>query len=86
MKKTIWKIEKECIGNKNNDGCCSALLEVETTDIYISYINSLTGNIFAYTFRCPCCNRETIIPDKDIPFNIRKTILNIERENVIKYL
>ncbi len=94
----IWKIEKECIANKNNDGGCEALLEVEAVDIYLSYQQKANNdkrnselsnyNDFSYTFKCPCCNKETLIDDSEIPIEVRKAILNIEQANgtKLKYL
>lgn len=78
----IWKIEKECIANKTNGRGCEAVLEIEALDIYLSYQN----NKYLYTFRCPCCNKETVIPEKEIPVNVRRAILNMELANGIKMM
>lgn len=82
----VWKIEKECIANKNNGRGCEAVLEVEAVDIYLSYQQDKDKNNYLYTFRCPCCNKETIIPEIEIPIDIRRAILNIEQANGTKLM
>lgn len=86
----VWKIEKECIANKNNGRGCEAVLEVEAVDIYLSYqhVSGKDKNNYLYTFRCPCCNKETIIPESEIPLSVRRAILGIEQANgaKLKYL
>ena len=77
----VWKIEKECTANKTNGRGCEAVLEVEAVDIYLSYQQDKDKNDYLYTFRCPCCNRETIIPENEIPLGVRRAILNIEQAN-----
>lgn len=86
----IWKIEMKCIGNKNKEDGCEAVLEVEAVDIYLSYqqANHNRDVDYAYTFKCPCCGKETMIDEKDIPLNVRRAILSIEQANGtrLKYL
>lgn len=82
----VWKIEKTCIANKNNGRGCEAVLEIEAVDIYLSYQQGDKGNKYFYTFRCPCCNKETIIPEREIPLSVRRAILNIEKMNGTKVM
>lgn len=82
----VWKIEKKCIANKNNDRGCEAVLEIEAVDIYLSYQQGSGKDNYLYTFRCPCCNKETIIPESEIPFSVRRAILNIEKTNGTKLM
>ncbi|HAB67135.1 MAG TPA: hypothetical protein DCE23_07185 [Firmicutes bacterium] len=77
----LWKIEKECTSNNNG---CGAILEIEAVDIYLSYQHG--SNKYLYTFRCPCCNKETTIPENEIPFSIRRAILNIEQANGLRII
>lgn len=81
----VWKIEKECIATNNG---CHAILEIEAVDIYLSYQqdSDKSKNKYLYTFRCPCCNKETIIPECEIPFSVRRAILNIEKTNGTKLM
>lgn len=93
-----WKIEKECVANKNYDGGCGAVLEISLDDLYLDYEErscysqgdqdyySYTHNL--YFFKCPCCGKDTLIDNDEIPINIRMAAFNLERNQVSykKYL
>lgn len=76
----IWKAEKECVANNNG---CHAILELEPVDIYLSYQHMKSNDSvdYLYTFKCPCCGKENMINEKDIPIDVRRAILSIEQAN-----
>ncbi len=75
-----WSIEQLCTGKGNGDGGCKSRLLVEKDDIYITSHTDMAGDTdYFYTFRCPVCNTETDIPDKDVPASIRRELLDNRR-------
>jgi len=71
-----WETEQICTGKGNGDGGCGAQLLVSANDIYrtTGAYHDNTLEIY-YTFRCPCCSRETDIPDTQIPSAVRADIM-----------
>ncbi len=93
-----WKIEKECVADKNYDGGCGAILEVSSDDICVDYeekscysqgdmdFYSYVHNL--YFFKWPCCGKESMLKDEEIPVNVRLSAFNSERNQASykKYL
>lgn len=48
--------------------CCNAVLLVESEDISIKFKENM--NLY-YTFRCPCCNIDSVIEMSLLPLSIR---------------
>lgn len=75
-----WSIKQKCTGIGNGGGGCGALLEVEREDIYLTSSTDLSGETdYYYTFRCPCCDIETDVPERDIPAIIKRNLFNQKR-------
>lgn len=75
-KSDFWETEQICTGRGNGNGGCGAKLLVAETDIYITKSLSIEDNIFTdYTFKCPCCSKETDIPKRKIPRSVRRNIM-----------
>ena len=75
-----WSIEKYCTGKGNGDGGCRSKLLIEQADIYLTSHTDMAGDTdYFYTFRCPVCNAETDIPEKDVPYSIRRNLLDNRR-------
>lgn len=93
-----WKIEKECVANRNYDGGCGAVLEVSLEDIYLdyeekSYYSQGDRDYYSYVhnlylFKCPCCGKENLMDEEEIPSNVRLAAFNAERNQISykKYL
>lgn len=89
-----WEIEKECSINKYLKTGCGALLEIETSDIYLTsyqdYCRSedlgvrLYYDVPIFAFKCPCCGAETPIADKEIPAKVRESIRCFEQNKKAK--
>lgn len=87
----VWKIKKKCTGKSEYDAGCKAVLEVEETDIYLTYEEKkVRGEFFGdsyyydytyqhFTFKCPCCGKEIRLEETEIPFKVRERILNSDR-------
>lgn len=72
-----WSIKVRCTGSGNGDGGCESLLQVSENDIYVTSNTDYTGDTdYYYTFRCPVCNVETDIKEKDLPIRIRRQKLD----------
>ena len=75
-----WSIKQKCTGIGNGGGGCGALLEVERNDIYLTSSTDLSGETdYYFTFRCPCCDIETDVPEKDIPTIIKRNLFDQKR-------
>lgn len=78
-----WSIDYRCLGIGLPCGGCGALLNVEAEDIYaiVKKVDDETDefmysrNEYCYTFKCPCCNIETEICEKDLPINVKRKAL-----------
>lgn len=80
-----WSIEKECVDDYDVVGC-NALLEVDISDIYLSYQQgsywscsdqeycSYTERV--YKFKCPCCGKENRIDSDSIPDRAKLILAN----------
>lgn len=75
-----WNIKQRCTGKGNGMGGCNSLLLVEENDIYVTSHTDMCGDTdYYYTFCCPVCNKETDIPEKDVPSSIRGKKLELYR-------
>lgn len=63
-----WSLVERC-----NNGCHSKL-EIEQNDIYVT-LNRDEVKEFNYTFRCPCCNIESNIDERELPNYIKISAL-----------
>lgn len=64
----LWKQEQECTGKRHGSYGCTALLEIEESDSYITSTHNSEGDMEQYfTIKCPCCNIETDLSIGDIP-------------------
>lgn len=77
-KRPVWSLKIRCTGKGNGDGGCESLLLVEETDIFITSHSDYVGDTTDYYFTicCPICNKKTDIPEKDLPYSIKKEKLN----------
>ncbi|MCI8460023.1 MAG: hypothetical protein HFE81_01370 [Bacilli bacterium] len=84
-----WKIEKECSTNELHNAGCGAHLEIETADLYLTSIqksywsdyaeSNISYGIPAFAFKCPCCDKETILDEEEIPIDVRESIKSVEK-------
>lgn len=82
-----WSIEQICTGRGNGDGGCKSRLLVETQDVYLTSHTDLAGDTdYYYTFRCPVCGKETDIKEKDVPYSLRRELLDARRDNYTRSL
>jgi len=69
-----WSKEFECTGKGNGDGGCNATLLVSEEDCYMTYNHTYDEKEEYVTFKCPCCEVETDIDNKDISNIIKRRI------------
>ena len=82
-----WSIEYLCTGFGNGDGGCKSRLLVEKEDLYITSHTDMIGDTdYFYTFKCPVCGVETDIKEKNIPYSIRRELLNNKKNNYTRRL
>lgn len=75
-----WSIKQKCTGIGNGGGGCGALLEVEREDIYLTSSTALSGETdYYFTFRCPCCDIETDVPEREVPAIIKRNLFDQKR-------
>lgn len=85
-----WSINYRCNGIGFPGGGCGALLKIEAEDIYaiIKNIDEETDEFmysksdYCYTFKCPCCNIETEICEKELPINVKRQALSRLQKSV----
>lgn len=76
-----WKVECRCTGKGNGDRGCGEKILVTKRDIYVTsrgYYKS--SKVYYYTFRCPKCDRNTNILEKDIPKDIKDKAMEKYKE------
>lgn len=72
----LWSIIINCTGAGNGGGGCSAELEIEQSDLYLTYHTDITCDTeIYYTIKCVACNTETDIETKLIPQRIKNELL-----------
>lgn len=61
-----WAGKFTCTGYGNGDDGCDAILEVNESDLYGTYMSSMGRYETHYiTFMCPCCGAETDLANDD---------------------
>jgi adenine phosphoribosyltransferase len=74
-KKSFWKKSVICTGKGNNNIGCGAKLEINGGDVYMTESHHYDGSSSSYfTFMCPCCEAETDINEKEIPYAVQHCI------------
>lgn len=80
-----WEIEQDCTGKGNGDGGCGARLLVAEDDIFVTSHTDYGGDTeYFYTFKCPCCEVLTDIPEKDVVSRVRSKAMDKYREEQCK--
>lgn len=65
---SLWRTEQECTGKGHGGYGCTALLEIEESDLYLTSTYDFEGDMEQhFTIKCPCCNIETDLSRNDIP-------------------
>ena len=75
-KADCWETEQICTGRGNGDGGCGAKLLVSEKDIRVTKHTCIDDSVSTYyKFKCPCCNKKTNIPEKEIPYSVRDNVM-----------
>lgn len=71
----IWRMEVTCNGNgwdQENLIPCRRLIEIDERDVQKRIYDDYGENETYYGFTCPKCHCFTQIPEKSIPWNVKK--------------